>query len=144
MKKFSLQLLSETIVTKRKALELTQAQVAERTGMNRSMLSKLESQDYTPSIDQLQALADVFQFEPETMFIEPEELSARLSAITANIESLVPAPVCSYKITVAGTGYVGLSLAVLLAQHNEVTAVDIISEKVEKLNNYIIRWHCRL
>ena len=137
MKKFSLQLLSETIVTKRKALELTQAQVAERTGMNRSMLSKLESQDYTPSIDQLQALADVFQFEPETMFIEPEELSARLSAITANIESLVPAPVCSYKITVAGTGYVGLSLAVLLAQHNEVTAVDIISEKVEKLNNYI-------
>lgn len=39
------------------------------------------------------------------------------------------------KIAVAGTGYVGLSLAVLLAQHNEVTAVDIISEKVELLNN---------
>ena len=42
----------------------------------------------------------------------------------------------SYKIAVAGTGYVGLSLAVLLSQHNEVTAVDIIPEKVEKLNNY--------
>jgi len=41
------------------------------------------------------------------------------------------------KIAVAGTGYVGLSLAVLLAQHNEVKAVDIIPEKVEKLNNYI-------
>ena len=41
------------------------------------------------------------------------------------------------KIAVAGTGYVGLSLAVLLAQNNEVTAVDIIPEKVEKLNNYI-------
>lgn len=41
------------------------------------------------------------------------------------------------KIAVAGTGYVGLSLAVLLSQHNEVTAVDIIPEKVEKLNNYI-------
>ena len=41
------------------------------------------------------------------------------------------------KIAVAGTGYVGLSLAVLLAQHNEVTAVDIIPEKVEKLNNFI-------
>ena len=40
-------------------------------------------------------------------------------------------------IAVAGTGYVGLSLAVLLAQHNHVTAVDIIPEKVEKLNNYI-------
>ncbi len=41
------------------------------------------------------------------------------------------------KIAVAGTGYVGLSLAVLLAQHNSVTAVDIIPEKVEKINNKI-------
>ena len=40
------------------------------------------------------------------------------------------------KIAVAGTGYVGLSLAVLLSQHNEVTAVDIVPEKVEKLNNW--------
>ena len=39
------------------------------------------------------------------------------------------------KIAVAGTGYVGLSLAVLLAQHNKVTAVDIIPEKVELINN---------
>ena len=41
------------------------------------------------------------------------------------------------KIAVAGTGYVGLSLAVLLAQHNEVTAVDIIEDKVNKINNRI-------
>jgi len=41
------------------------------------------------------------------------------------------------KIAVAGTGYVGLSLAVLLAQHNEVTAIDVIPEKVEKLNSRI-------
>ncbi len=40
------------------------------------------------------------------------------------------------KITVAGTGYVGLSLAVLLSQHNEVTAVDIVPEKVELINNW--------
>ena len=38
------------------------------------------------------------------------------------------------KVAVAGTGYVGLSLAVLLAQHNKVTAVDIIPEKVELIN----------
>lgn len=41
------------------------------------------------------------------------------------------------KIAVAGTGYVGLSLAVLLAQHNSVVAVDVIPEKVEKLNKKI-------
>lgn len=38
------------------------------------------------------------------------------------------------KIAIAGTGYVGLSLAVLLSQHNQVTAVDIIHEKVELIN----------
>ena len=41
-----------------------------------------------------------------------------------------------YKISVSGTGYVGLSLAVLLAQHNKVYAVDIVSEKVEMINNH--------
>lgn len=41
------------------------------------------------------------------------------------------------KIAVAGTGYVGLSMATLLAQHNQVVAVDIIPEKVEKINNRI-------
>ena len=41
----------------------------------------------------------------------------------------------NYKIAVAGTGYVGLSNAVLLAQHNEVKAVDLVPEKVEMLNN---------
>lgn len=41
------------------------------------------------------------------------------------------------KIAVAGTGYVGLSLAVLLSQHNEVTAVDVIPEKVEKINQRV-------
>ena len=40
------------------------------------------------------------------------------------------------KIAVAGTGYVGLSLATLLSQHNEVTAVDIVPEKVELINNH--------
>ena len=41
------------------------------------------------------------------------------------------------KIAVAGTGYVGLSIATLLSQHHHVTAVDVIPEKVEKLNNKI-------
>ena len=41
------------------------------------------------------------------------------------------------KIAVAGTGYVGLSIATLLAQHHEVMAVDIIEDKVNKINNRI-------
>ncbi len=41
------------------------------------------------------------------------------------------------KIAVAGTGYVGLSIATLLAQHNTVTAVDVIAEKVDKINNRV-------
>ena len=42
-----------------------------------------------------------------------------------------------YNIAVAGTGYVGLSIATLLAQHNRVTAVDVIEEKVDKINKRI-------
>lgn len=41
------------------------------------------------------------------------------------------------KVAVAGTGYVCLSIATLLSQHHHVTAVDVIPEKVEKLNNKI-------
>lgn len=43
----------------------------------------------------------------------------------------------NYTIAVAGTGYVGLSIATLLSQHHQVTAVDVIPEKVEKINNRI-------
>ena len=42
-----------------------------------------------------------------------------------------------YNIAVAGTGYVGLSIATLLAQHNRVTAVDVVAEKVDKINRRI-------
>ena len=41
----------------------------------------------------------------------------------------------TYRIVIAGTGYVGLSNAILLAQHNHVTAVDILQEKVDMINN---------
>lgn len=66
-----------------------------------------------------------------TLNFDPTELFVDTSATSAIVIDR------SYKIAVAGTGYVGLSLAVLLAQHNQVIAVDIIPEKVEKLNNCI-------
>ena len=124
MKSFSLQLLADKVVNQRKALKMTQTQLAKASGIHRSLLSRLESQDYTPSIDQIQALAEILHFDPTELFVDTE--GAELIPIDR-----------SYKIAVAGTGYVGLSLAVLLAQHNQVTAIDIVPEKVEKLNRYI-------
>ncbi len=124
MKKLSEELLASTVVSKRKALKITQAQLAQMTGIHRGLLSRLESRDFTPSIDQLQALAEALKFDPTDMFVETQ------SGDEITVDR-------SYKIAVAGTGYVGLSLAVLLSQHNKVTAVDIIPEKVEKINKYI-------
>lgn len=124
MKKLSLQLLADTVVARRKAMKITQAQLSKATGVNRSLLSRLESLDFIPSIEQLQALGEVLNFDPTDMFVDT-------ATTTPNIVEK------SYKIVVAGTGYVGLSLAVLLAQHNQVTAVDIVPEKVEMLKRYI-------
>ena len=114
----------DTVVSRRKAMKITQAQLSKTTGINRGLLSRLESLDYIPAIEQLQALGEALNFEPTDMFVD--------TATSTPI--IVERP---YKIAVAGTGYVGLSLAVLLAQHNKVTAVDIVPEKVEKLNSFI-------
>ena len=54
-----------------------------------------------------------------------------------NIHYLKMKDLKNIKVAVAGTGYVGLSIATLLAQHHQVTAVDVVPEKVEKLNNRI-------
>ena len=57
MKKISYQKMADTIITKRKEQKLTQAQLAQMTGIHRAMISRLEALDYIPSIDQLQAVA---------------------------------------------------------------------------------------
>lgn len=123
MKKLSLRLLADIVTTKRKSKNLTQADLAKSTGINRSILSRLEAEDYMPSVDQLQALSEVLNFNPADLFIDEDAAAATVDK--------------EYKVAVAGTGYVGLSLAVLLSQNHQVTAVDIIPEKVEMLNNYI-------
>ena len=123
MKKLSITKMANTIIDKRKAQKLTQAQLAEMTHINRGMISRLESLDYTPSIDQLQAIAEVLDFEVVDLFEDDKPVENK------------PVLDRKYNIAVAGTGYVGLSIATLLAQHNHVTAVDIIPEKVDLINN---------
>lgn len=122
MKKLSLSLLTKQVVNSRKEKNITQVQLSELTGINRSILCRLEAEDYTPSIPQLEKLGEILDFEPTSLFIE--EKSA------AKLERCSP-----LNIAVAGTGYVGLSIATLLAQHNHVTAVDIIPEKIDLINN---------
>lgn len=121
MKKLSVSLLATTISNQRKEKNITQQQLADLTGINRAMLSRLETQDYIPSIPQLEKLGEVLAFDFTTLFVEEKQ--------TNTMEKVSP-----LNIAVAGTGYVGLSIATLLAQHNHVTAVDIIPEKVEMIN----------
>ena len=144
MKKLSLPLLADIVVARRKGSKMTQSELAKHTGMNRSMLSKLETQEYMPSIAQLQALAEVLCFEPTDLFIDSDvvpgpgntaDMEQNANGISGSSDSQ-DAESAPCKIAVAGTGYVGLSLAILLSQHNDVTAVDIVPEKVEKLNKY--------
>ena len=121
MKHLSSKLLSEVVSSKRKAMNLSQAALAEKTEINRSLISRIESGEHVPSVDQLLALSTVLEFNTAEVF---ENDAAEAMKVTKK------------KIAVAGTGYVGLSLAVLLSQHNDVTAVDIIPEKVEKISNW--------
>ena len=115
--------MSDTVISKRKETKMTQAQLAEATGINRGMISRLESCDYIPSIEQLQSIAEVLHFEVVDLF---EDDKPQTNKTTVDKK---------YNIAVAGTGYVGLSIATLLSQHNHVTAVEIIPEKVDLINN---------
>ncbi|HAX1563242.1 TPA: nucleotide sugar dehydrogenase [Enterococcus faecium] len=122
MKKLSQKRLAQIIIDSRKSLKMTQQQLAVATGINRALISRLESLDFIPSIQQLESLAEVLNFEPTDLFINESNKSNRTKHQSKNT-------------AVAGTGYVGLSIATLLAQHNQVTAVDILPEKVKQINN---------
>ena len=123
MSAFSMERLSRLILNGRRNLKLSQAELSRRTGINRATISRMEQGDYVPSIPQLEILSGVLGFEMTQVFTEQD--------------TFIPAREPSrkrYNIAVAGTGYVGLSIATLLAQHNHVTAVDIIPEKVALIN----------
>ena len=123
MKNISLTKLSNLVKTNRDKLNITQKTLCDLTGINRAMISKIETGDYTPSIEQIEALGNALNFEYTDLFEEEvKETSKEIDIPKMNI-------------AVAGTGYVGLSIATLLAQHHHVTAVDVIEEKVKLINN---------
>ena len=121
MKKLSTSLLADLVMSKRKELKMTQQNIADATGINRALISRLEKEDFLPTIPQLEQLGETLGLEPDKVFVD-------------NSTNKLPSP-SPLNIAVAGTGYVGLSIATLLAQHNHVTAVDSIPEKVEMINN---------
>ncbi|MCR5565563.1 MAG: nucleotide sugar dehydrogenase [Clostridiales bacterium] len=123
MKNFSISKLADVILTQRKLLGLTQQELADKAGINRSMLCRLENQDYIPSLDQLTRLGNTLQFDVADVFIEYQ---------TPVFSHVIPR-----NITVYGAGYVGLSIATLLARHHKVTIVDVIPEKVNKINQRV-------
>ena len=125
IKETSLSIISKSIREHRNAKNLTQAELSEVTGLNRATIGRIENGLFMPSIEQLQALATALDFDITTLFVPTMENSSKP----------ITTPEKKYNIAVAGTGYVGLSLAVLLAQHNHVTAVDIIPDKVDMINN---------
>ena len=121
MKKLSQERMVTTILKRRKEKGFTQKDLSDRTGINRVMIGRMENKEYMPSIIQLEKLGEVLDFEVTDLFEEePKKKEARGHG--------------PYNIAVAGTGYVGLSMAVLLSQHNHVTAVDIVEKKVEMIN----------
>ena len=121
MKKLSQERMVATILKRRKEKGFTQKDLSDRTGINRVMIGRMENKEYMPSIIQLEKLGEVLDFEVTDLFEEEPKKK----------ETGGHGP---YNIAVAGTGYVGLSMAVLLSQHNHVTAVDIVEKKVEMIN----------
>lgn len=120
MKRISKEMLAKIVYENRKEKKLSMEELASKVGMHRTSVSRLEKGEFLPTIEQLEELANVLGFDIISLFLEENNYEVISSK--------------KYNIAVAGTGYVGLSIATLLAQNNHVTAVDIIPEKVELIN----------
>ena len=122
MRIFSSVLFADTLFAKMKEKKLSLSGLASQAGISRRALSNFLSGEAKPGLEQLEALAEKLDFDPAAMFVQKTEESEPIEK--------------RYRIAVAGTGYVGLSLAVLLAQHHDVTAVTTTPAKVELLQSY--------
>ena len=114
MKRLSLSLLSDTVISRRKALKMKQVDLAAKTGMNRSMLSKLETQNYTPSIEQLQALGEVLGFEPTDLFIDSQADDGKAKTNSTAASMLPPIRLPSQALATWGSRWQCCSLSITM------------------------------
>ena len=84
MKKLSASRLAQVVSSQRKSLKMTQKQLAKDAGINRALLSRIETEGYIPSVDQLLALSDVLQFDINQVF---ENLANLIISLNETIES---------------------------------------------------------
>ena len=74
MKKLSMDKFVNTVRALRKEKELTQAQLADATGMNEAMIDRMENRDYVPTVEQMQSLGETLGFEVVDLFVEEKTL----------------------------------------------------------------------
>ena len=122
MQRINQEKLANIIKIYREKLNITQLDLAKKSNINRAIISKIENGFHMPSIRQLEVLKEVLNFDYQELYTDNHKDKN---------------PVDSMKIAVAGCGYVGLSIATLLAKDNEVIAVDIDENRVNMINNKI-------
>ena len=120
MKQFSIEKLLQIVKERQNKLEISQEELTRITGIDFSSMDSLDK-SIDPSITQMQTLSNILSFDITDVFVE-----STVRSVCKNKR---------YNIVVAGTGYVGLSIATLLAQHNHVMCVDVLPERVEAINN---------
>lgn len=105
MKKLSSVILADLVASKRKEKSMTQQALAEATGINRALISRIEKQDFIPSIPQLEQLGEVLGFEPDSVFADTAH-DRPFSPVTvmhcgcrAPVTSVSPSPPCSRSTT---------------------------------------------
>ena len=104
MKKLSTAILANLIITNRKKLSMTQQSLADATGINRSLISRMEKEDFLPSIPQLEQLGEVLGFEPTDVFTNRDIIlltpdTVRKSTAATLLNQWQPFFVCSSLIT---------------------------------------------
>lgn len=87
MKTLSTKKLAETLKAKRNVMRISQEDLSQSTGINRALISRIESQSFIPSINQFEILAEVLSFELSDMFMENKDPSTFVALRSETLDS---------------------------------------------------------